>query len=176
MKRNRLATIVLLSIALLVVGCASDQGPEPSENDAQRAAPVEGALAPDLQLTDLEGELVRLSDLHGRPVLLNFWTTWCAFCRAERAILQELHEQYAGDGLAVLAVAIGEEPTLLRNFAEDKGLTHTILLDGDGHAARRYQVRNIPASFFIDRQGVIQAQHVGPLGEELLPEYLERVQ
>jgi peroxiredoxin len=176
MKINRLATVILLVLTLSLVGCASGRGSEGTGNDSPRPAPVEGAPAPDLMLTDLNGELVTLSDLQGRPVLLNFWTTWCAFCREERALLQQVHEQYGNDGLAVLAVAIGEEPTLLRSFAEDRGLTHTILLDGDGQAARRYRVRNIPASFFIDRLGVIQAHHVGPLGEDLLPEKLDKVQ
>jgi len=139
-------------------------------------APVEGALAPDLMLQDLDGELIKLSDLRGRPVLLNFWTTWCGYCRAERSTLQQLHEQYGEDELAVLAVAIGEDRTLLRSFVREQGLTYSILLDEDGRVSRSYKVRGIPASFFIDREGVIQAQHVGALAEEVLTAYLQKVQ
>ena len=91
-----------------------------------------------------------------------------------RDVLQRLRQR--GDGLAVLAVAIGEDPTLLRNFVDEKGLTYAVLMDEDGRVSRQYKVRAIPASFFIDPQGVIQVHHVGALAEELLTQYLEKVQ
>jgi peroxiredoxin len=163
-------------VTVLVAGCAGGLVSEPSGGSTIPTEPVEGALAPNLMLSDLNGDVISLSDLRGRPVLLNFWTTWCAFCRAERETLQQAHEEYGDKGLAVLAVAIGEDPTLLRNFVEEQGLTYAILLDEDGRASRLYRVRGIPASFFIDRQGVIQVQHVGALAEELLTEYVEKLQ
>ncbi len=175
MKGVRLVYSGLLAIALLLVGCAGNPLPEPGGSGEVPTGPVEGALAPELRLSDLNGELVALSDLRGRPVLLNFWTTWCAFCREERATLQQAHERYGDDRLAILAIAIGEDPTLLRNFVDDAGLTYVILLDEDGRVSRQYRVRNIPASFFIDREGVIRVQHVGALDEEQLTQYLGKV-
>jgi len=175
MKSNRLALMASGVLVLALVGCAAGLPPEQTDDGTMPTGPVEGALAPDLTLSDLNGELITLSDLRGHPVLLNFWTTWCAFCRAERATLQQAHEQYNDDGLAVLAVAIGEDPTILKSFVEDQGLTYAVLTDDDGQISRRYRVRNIPASFFIDREGVIRALHVGALADELLGQYLEKV-
>jgi peroxiredoxin len=168
MRTIRLAFPALLVFVVLLAGCSSGLVPEPGGGSAMRTGPVEGALAPDLALPGLDGELVTLSDLRGRPVLLNFWTTWCAFCREERAALQQAHEQYSENGLSVLAVAIGEDPTLLENFVEEQGLTYAIVLDSDARVSREYRVRGIPASFFIDREGVIQVSHVGALSEELI--------
>jgi peroxiredoxin len=78
--------------------------------------------------------------------------------------------------VSVLAVAIGEDPTLLENFVEEQGLTYAIVLDSDARVSREYRVRGIPASFFIDREGVIQVSHVGALSEELLTRFVEQIQ
>ena len=75
----------------------------------------------------------------------------------------------------VLSVDIGEERGLLEAFAQERELTFPILLDEDGSVARTYGVRGIPATFFIDRDGVIRTQHIGPLGESLIARYLEPV-
>jgi peroxiredoxin len=129
-----------------------------------------------LTLTDLDGQQVTLSDLRGNRVLLNFWATWCAYCRGERGVLQQAHDEQGSQGLVILAVAIGEDPDRLRSFVHERGLSYRILLDEDGSVSRTYRVRGIPSSFFIDRDGVIRVHHVGALEPELLAQYLERVQ
>lgn len=72
----------------------------------------------------------------------------------------------------VLSVDVGEEPGIVREFAQERNLTTPILLDGDGGVAGRFRVRNIPASFLIDREGVIRTRHVGPLSESFFLRYL----
>lgn len=129
--------------------------------------PNVGQLAPDFTLTDLEGEPVKLSDLRGRAVLLNFWASWCPPCRAEMPDLQEAHEKYS-DGIRILAVNIQEDKEAVKNFVQEFGLTFTVLLDSDGSVARTYRIAAIPTSFFIDRNGIIRLRWVGALSKQAL--------
>jgi peroxiredoxin len=136
-------------------------------------APIEGARVPHLLLSDLNGEEWTLSALRGKVVLLNFWATWWPFCRSERSALQKAQEQYEDQGFVVLSVDVGEEPGIVKAFAQERNLNIIILLDADGGVAQRFRVRTIPASFFIDRQGVIRSRHVGALGESFFTTYLK---
>ncbi|MFQ6014429.1 MAG: redoxin domain-containing protein [Anaerolineae bacterium] len=139
-----------------------------------RSAEV-GELAPDFTLTDLNGRDVSLGHFRGRPVLVNFWATWCPPCRIEMPIIQAAYEKYKEKGLVVLAVDIGEAPEAVERFAQDLGLTFTILLDNDGRVASLYRARAIPVSFFIDGEGVIVYKHIGAMTEERLEYYLVRL-
>lgn len=145
------------------------RGFSPRENTSQvgSSAPNVGQLAPDFTLTDLEGKTVKLSDLRGRAVLLNFWASWCPPCRAEMPDLQEAHEQY-GDDIRILAVNIQEDREVVKDFVREFGLTFTVLLDSDGSVARTYRIAAIPTSFFIDRSGIIRLRWVGALSKQAL--------
>ena len=151
--------------------------PTPTRNDppptvSERTAPIEGALAPDFRLDSLEGAPLALSEFRGQAVLLNFWTTWCPFCRRERAVLQEAYDTYADQGFVILAVDIGEEAELVKAYADELKLSFPMLLDQAGAVSRGYNVRGIPASFFITRQGIIHQIHVGPLDKEIIEKSL----
>jgi len=114
---------------------------------------------------------VRLSDLRGRVVVLNIWASWCPPCRAEMPALQVLHEQRAGQGVVVLGInsTVQDSEQAARDFAAEYGLTFPIALDRDGEATRLYQVRALPSTFFIDRQGIIRRVVVGgPLNPSVL--------
>ncbi len=175
--------IVALSAALLS-GCGSDQAPAlhavapeiggallPSLTEplAQTQPAVEpGRYAPDFALTDLNGETVRLSDWRGQVVLLNFWASWCVPCRQEMPLLQATHEAYAGDGLVVLAVNMGEERRRVEGFAADLAVTFPVLADEETTVGTLYRVRGAPTTYFIDREGVIRQRYVGPLTSGML--------
>ena len=114
---------------------------------------------------------MRLSDLRGRVVVLNIWASWCPPCRAEMPALQVLHEQRAGQGVVVLGInsTVQDSEQAARDFAAEYGLTFPIALDRDGEATRLYQVRALPSTFFIDRQGIIRRVVVGgPLNPSVL--------
>lgn len=142
--------------ALLVLGCAwIAVSRVPATPDPTTAAPQVGFLAPDFTLTTLAGETVTLSELRGKPVVLNFWATWCPPCRAELPHFQAAHEAH-GDEVAILAVDERESPQQVAGFARQLGLTFPIPLDTDGRIGVEYRVRALPTTYFIDADGVIR--------------------
>lgn len=132
------------------------------------SGPKLGETAPDFTLQDLNGAPIRLSDLRGKTVVLNFWATWCLPCRREFPRLQRAYAQNAGEGLVVLAVDVQEGPAGVRSFADAFAATFPIVLDADGSVERQYRVYGLPTTWFIDGQGVVRAQQVGELTDDAL--------
>jgi len=122
----------------------------------------------------LKGERIRLGDHQGDVVLINFWATWCGPCRVEMPILQTYSQRYEDD-LVILAVNAEESQDTVKGFVTRMGLTFDVLLDPEGEIQRLYQLRGYPTSFFVDKEGVLQAQHVGMLTENQLKDYLLQV-
>jgi thiol-disulfide isomerase/thioredoxin len=110
----------------------------------------------------VDGHALSLESLRGRVVLLNVWATWCLECRAELPILEQLHRDYAAQGLTVLALNFREEPGSVRRYARELGLTLPILLDPVGAIANSYGVIGLPTSFLIGRDGRAVARAIGP--------------
>lgn len=145
------------------------------------AAPSEGlrpgALAPELattigdgstyQLTDLDGRPIRLADLRGKVVWLNFWASWCPPCQQETPILRDLDERYRDRGLAIVGISVQEtSPTDVASYADRYELDYTIGFDGSGHILRLYRVFALPTQFFIDVNGVVTHVVNGPVDEQ----------
>lgn len=130
-----------------------------------------GFFAPDFELMSLNGETIRLSDLRGKGIILNFWASWCPPCQEEMPALQRVHQVYRAQGVEVIAVNVTSQDTLFnaRNFVQAKGLTFPILFDEQGSVQSMYRINGLPTTFFIDREGKIQELIVGgPLSEALL--------
>lgn len=125
--------------------------------------PVVGAKVVDFTLVDVDGQEHSLSDYLGQPLLLNFFATWCPHCRSEMPTFQQVYEERSAEGFVILAVSVGEDAETVGDFTQENGLTFPILLDTDGVASPIYQVRGIPASLFIDANGVIRGNHVGAI-------------
>ncbi len=132
-----------------------------------------GQIAPDFELAGLDGKPLRLSELRGRPVIVNFWATWCAPCRQEMPLLQETAERYGDQGLVVLGVDVGEDAAAVGNFARSLGVEFPILLDTTQHVSDRYRVYGLPTSFFIDREGVVDFRFIGPLDANRIERQLD---
>ena len=118
-------------------------------------APQTGFLAPDFALKTPEGETIQLSDFRGQPVLVNLWATWCPPCRAEMQTLETVYNDYKDQGFIVLAVNMTsqDDPQAVLPFVTERGLTYPILLDDKGEIAKAYQMKSLPSSFFINRDG-----------------------
>lgn len=142
--------LIILTSVMLVASCST-----PSE------APEIGKSAPSFQLADIDGQSVSLNDFRGKPVLLNFWATWCSPCRVEMPYIQEVYDEWSERGLVVLAINIGEGPGEVEEFMRGHSLTFPVLLDMAGNVARQYNIRGIPTTYFIDSSGVIQDIKVG---------------
>ena len=137
----------------------------PKGPSANTPAPAQGTrvgnLAPDFQLYNLEGKAVSLSGLQGKPVMLNFWATWCGPCVHEMPDLQEVHEEWSSKGLELLAVNIRGNTSQVTQFLQSHKLSLPVLLDIKSDVARNYNIRGIPTTFFIDKDGIIQDVKVG---------------
>jgi cytochrome c biogenesis protein CcmG/thiol:disulfide interchange protein DsbE len=149
--------------------------PEGVMSEDLGTAPRTGFLAPDFALTTLDGASVRLSDLRGRPVLINFWASWCGPCRVEMPHIQAAFEAHAEDGLVVLGVDQLESPPTVAQFVEEFGLTFPIPIDDDGQVSAAYQARALPTSFFVDTAGVIRDTFTGPMSSGLIESKLEMI-
>jgi len=120
-----------------------------------------GNLAPNFQLNNLNGKIVSLGDLRGKPVLINFWATRCPPCVSEMPYLQEIYDEWPETELMLLAVNVGESSAKVKEFMQNYNLSLPVLLDTKQDVARRYNIQYIPTTFFIDKEGIIQAAKVG---------------
>jgi len=141
-------------------------------------APQQGFLAPDFELKTTTVETIKLSDLRGQAVLVNLWATWCPPCRAEMKSIEKIYNEYKDRGLVVLAVNMTyqDDPTKIAPFVTEQGLTFPILLDETGDVGHAYQLRSLPSSYFIGRDGTIHEVVIGgPMAEALLRTRVEEI-
>lgn len=123
-----------------------------------------GKQAPDFSLVDLNEKPVKLSDLRGKVVFLNFWATWCKPCKEEMPSMEVLHKNFEKDGLVVLAVSIDRVTTTkdIPPFLKSMNLTFPVLIDSWGRTDMPYKRTGVPETFIIDRDGVIREIVIGP--------------
>ncbi len=117
--------------------------------------------APDFSTKTLTGETVKLSDYKGKVVMINFWASWCAPCRQEMPLLEEISKEMEKAGFVLLGLNIDEEVSDAKDFLKTSPVTFPILLDPEGKVAELYQVQTMPSSFFIDRKGNLSHLHSG---------------
>jgi peroxiredoxin len=148
---------------------ATDRGP----------APEVGRAGPDFLLETPQGGTLRLSDLQGRPVLLNFWARWCPPCRTEMPELVKAYSRYRDDGLVIVGVDMQEPDDLVLSFAEEFGIEFPLAIDRDGEMKDVWRlggpIQGLPTSFFIDSTGVVREVFYGPLNEDFLEERLAEI-
>jgi thiol-disulfide isomerase/thioredoxin len=150
-KRLIAILVMILTSGLLIIGCATSSEPIAAVSEA----------APDFQLQNLDGQSITLSDLKGKPVLINFWATWCGPCVSEMPYIQEIHEEWSDKGLILLAINIGDSSSEVEQFLQNHNLSLPVLLDTKKVVAQRYSIRAIPTTFFLDKDGIIQVKVIG---------------
>jgi peroxiredoxin len=141
-------------------------------------APIaSGQPASGFTLPDLTGQTKTFNVDSGRPLILNFWATWCEPCREEMPFLQQAHDTHQRAGLIVLAISqdTADRAAAARTYWTQSGWTFSSLLDPDGVVARQYQVLFLPSTIFINAQGVVTAIHRGPLTAAQLKQYLANI-
>ena len=165
MKRDAtvIAVVVLVIAGMLIAGKRLTKPPTPGAAISGSNAALKGKPAPDFQLMDLDGNSVRLADLRGKAVLLNFWATWCPPCKIEMPWFVDLQKQYGPQGLQIVGVAMdeGNAHDAVAKFAKDMGLNYTVLLGNDKVADQYGGVDALPTTFFIGRDGTIVTRVFG---------------
>jgi thiol-disulfide isomerase/thioredoxin len=116
----------------------------------------------DFNLLNLNGKKVTLSDLKGKIVFLNFWTTWCSPCREEMPSMQTLYTRFKDKDFALIAVNFNESADVVKKFFKEYKLTFTALLDSDGEIGAAFGIRSIPATYILDKNGGIIGKVFGP--------------
>ncbi len=174
-KRSISIAAILILLGLLIVINVVTFFPrnDSHESESQPITQKEFPLQ-DFELSNLEGDLVRLSDFRGRPVVLNFWATWCPPCREEMPLLAEISEEY-DEELVVLGVNSMETTQEVGSFITDSGLSFPVVIDADGLVGQQYLIQGLPTTLFIDSEGVLQIRHVGLLNRQVLDDYLSEL-
>ncbi len=170
--------VALFGLALAVLTLWGFPGVDtrlPPIAEGDTSAPLKGAPAPDFELTGADGQVHQLSDLHGKPILINFWATWCEPCRLEMPAIQARYTRYSQVGLQVLAVDFDEPKDDVIAFGKGLDLTFPLLLDPGGKVQSLYQVRGYPTSFFVDQSGVVQVVQIGVMTEGQLDRNLAAI-
>jgi len=148
--------------------------PEAKNPTGRSAAPEVGRAQPDFLLERPGGGTIRLSDLQGRPIVLNFWASWCEPCRAEMPSLVRAYAEYRDDGLEIVAVDLQETNDKVLSFADEFGIEFPIVIDREGELTKIWRlggpIDGIPTSYFLDEAGVVQDITYGPLTDEMLAE------
>lgn len=159
--------LVVMLVASLISGCSravpkptAMRPPQPEQTSDQTAvAQAEiGQPAPDFTLKTLDGKSVSLSSLKGKPVVVNFWASWCHFCAQEAPDLEAIYKQHHAKGLQLLGVGT-DEASKLAAKAKELGLTYPI--GSNPKAAEMYGVQGIPHTFFVNKEGKLVSQVVG---------------
>ena len=136
-------------------------------------------MSPDFLLRTPDGADVRLSDLQGKPVLVNFWASWCTPCRQEMPEIVKAHSAHARSGLVVVGVDLQENADQVRSFAAEFGMTFPVVIDRNGGVADAWRIggpiQGIPSSYFIDAEGVVRARVFGPMTATVLADNLRTI-
>jgi peroxiredoxin len=134
-----------------------------------------GNRAPDLKLQTLDGKTMKLSNLQGKVVLLNFWATWCPPCRAEMPEMVRFYNDHSSEKIEILAVNLTDSDSVkdVKKFAEQYKLSFPILLDPDGKIGNTYKTVTIPTTFVIDANGFIKQKHIGPMSYDMMADFVK---
>jgi len=139
----------------------------------QFLAPEINQIAPDFGLKTLDGGLYRLSTQTGKPVVVNFWATWCLPCKEEMPLLNQFAKE--NDQVEVVGINFDESEGIVKEFVESNGIDFPILLDSGGEVVKLFRIQGFPATLFIDEDRVLRYQHVGLLNQELLENYVQQL-
>ena len=183
-----MTTAIVLTLATVPLGSTEPGLPVPDPSAFLIGSPIPGLgigdLAPEfegdgpsgrVQLTDLDGTPLRLADLRGKAVWINFWASWCPPCQFETPTIRAMDERYRDQGLVIVAVQVQQTVQAGRDYAERYGLQYRIGADVTGAIFHTYHVFALPTQFFIDPSGVLRQIVNGPLSETRASQLIEAI-
>lgn len=172
MKNRTLLSITLLAILVLITSC--DQKTGASNGDTENQA------AKSFTLESLEqNKEISLEDFKGKPIVVNFWATWCGPCKQEMPFFEETWKEYKDKGVVFIGIDVMDDKESAQQFIEKLGISYTNLYDPSGKTSNSYGVVALPATFFIDKDGNIAVKHYGSFlgkdAEAAFKSYLEDI-
>jgi cytochrome c biogenesis protein CcmG/thiol:disulfide interchange protein DsbE len=138
-------------------------------------SPLIGARAPDFALETSDGKPLRLADLRGKVVVMNFWASWCLACEAEHPFLVRAEQQYANADVQILGVVYQDTRSNAMRYMRERGGGWPNLMDPGSRVAIEYGVYGVPETFFIDRDGTIAYKQIGPVNRDILDTWIQRL-
>ncbi len=132
------------------------------------AIPQIGHVAPDFKFVLADGAEIKLSDYRGQKVILNFWASWCAPCKAEMPDLQNVYMKYRDQGVVILAINKEEDLATVEQFATQMGLSFPIIANEDGDISRQYGALGLPTTYFINSDGTVALLRKGVMDEAFI--------
>lgn len=172
--RNPLFILVGGFVALIVAAVVLNMGIG-SPNQYTIGSPLLNKPAPDFDLVSTTGEHVTLASLRGRPVIVNFWASWCLPCREEFPQFAAARAAHASEGLEILGIVHQDSSDAATAFAQQQAATWPLLMDPQDSAWSAYLGVGVPSTYFIDRQGVVRATSLGPVTPTALPGQLAMI-
>ncbi len=176
MKNKKL--LILLLVFVLILGGAgflytrlNSQSNNISADQQGTQGPV---AAPAFTLIDSSGSTVSLEDLRGKPIVINFWATWCNFCVREMPHFEAAYDQY-GEDVHFLMVNVQESPETANAFLDKNGYSFPVYYDKTGRVYSTFGLSGLPATFFIDAEGNAIAQAKGAINQEMLQRGIDMV-
>ncbi len=163
-----------LALALVVAGLLLTQGDAKNEFSSKSSSEKK-ELAPNFTLRLLEDKDFHLNDYKGKPILINFFASWCLPCREEMPVLEKIVHEYEPKGVVFLGIAIDDTEAKMKDFVAKYNVTFPVGLDKTAAIQKSFGIYGIPTTYFIDKQGVINYSHSGSVTEELLQHELDKL-
>ena len=174
-SRVRIFAMLMIGMGLIATGVMFVMLLDQRDASAQDFSAVPAKVnfpAPELNLVDLSGRQVSLTDYRGKVVLVNLWATWCPPCREEMPTLQKFYEKHKEDDFVLIAIDQEEPLELVKSFVDEFGLTFPVWLDEEYEAERKFNTMNLPSSYVIDRSGVVRLMWIGGISKRNLEKFV----
>lgn len=149
---------------------SGDSGQDNAQASADRLNLMEAPY--DFTLEDLNGNTVKLSSFKGKKIFINFWTTWCGYCKAEMPDIEKLYQETKDSDLVILTINAGEDKKTAQNFIKNNKYNFTVLLDTEGKVSQLYEVAYLPTSYFIDSEGYLVNGVTSALSLDAMKKYV----
>ena len=168
-------TFLLLAAYFLLLAVLPCCGRKDEEDSIRKTLPKEGEIASAFSLQLLSGKQFRLGDIKERPMVINFWASWCHPCRQEAPALQKVYALYKDKGVVFIGIAIQDTETKAKAYVKEFGITFPVGLDSTGAIAEAYKIYGIPKTFIIGKDGRLSYIHMGEITEDDLIKGIEKV-